>query len=271
MLLHGRGLHEDRWKEVLAEALHAVRSLVCLATNETHHERLFRFPRRSINGMVLPSWLLTPGTVLLRRHVRNKGDPIAIQWSLWKGVPLIRLCVYRMAEKAQSLLPIWLRALLLMTTARTHQPLTPPSRKVTVWAASTWEMYQRTKLTAYEVKDKMTKALFQRSLLSMTLSLNRLCRAGLPVDANPLIGMVLMSLQFEWGWLWRFVCCCLALTLFRRGTLIAATTARGSLRLYFTASVERAFLLLSLLCVLDTGLCFCRWRLRFYVNESLAY
>ena len=46
--------------------------------------------------------------------------------------------------------------------------------------------------------------------------------------------------------------------LFIRGTLIAATGARGSWRLYFTASVERAFLL-SLLRVIDTALCFCRW------------
>jgi len=75
LLLHGRDLPEDRWEEVLAEALHAVRSLVCLSTNETPHERLFRFLRRCINGMAFPSWLLTPGTVLLRRHVRNKGDP----------------------------------------------------------------------------------------------------------------------------------------------------------------------------------------------------
>ena len=34
LLLHGRGLPEDRWEEALAEALHAVRSLVCLSTNE---------------------------------------------------------------------------------------------------------------------------------------------------------------------------------------------------------------------------------------------
>jgi len=46
--------------------------------------------------------------------------------------------------------------------------------------------------------------------------------------------------------------------LFIHGTLIAATTARGSWRSHFTASVERAFLL-SLLRVLDTALCFCRW------------
>jgi len=66
----------DKWEKVLAEALHAVRSLVCLAANETPHGRLFRFPRIAMNSMALPSWLLTPETVLLRRHVRNKGDPL---------------------------------------------------------------------------------------------------------------------------------------------------------------------------------------------------
>jgi len=41
--------------------------------------------------------------------------------------------------------------------------------------------------------------------------------------------------------------------------LIAATTAWGSWPLNFTASVERAFFLLSLLRVLDAALCLCRW------------
>ena len=94
LLLHGRGLPEDRWEEVLGEALHAVRSLVGLTTNETPHERLFRFPRRSINDMALPSWLLTPGTVLLRRHVRNKGDPFCDPVELVEAnstYPVVRL------------------------------------------------------------------------------------------------------------------------------------------------------------------------------------
>ena len=69
----------------MAEALHAVRSLVCLSTNETPHERLFRFPRRSINGTALSSWLLTPGTVLLRRHVGNEVDLLCDPVELVKG------------------------------------------------------------------------------------------------------------------------------------------------------------------------------------------
>jgi len=95
--------------------------------------------------MALPSWLLTPGTVLLRRHVRNKGDPFAIQWSFVEGDP--------------------------------------------------------------------------------TFSLARLPN-----------GRIIYG-----------------------GTLIAATTAWGSWPLNFTASVERAFFLLSLLRVLDAALCLCRW------------
>jgi len=34
---------------------------------------------------------------------------------------------------------------------------------------------------------------------TLPVTVNWLCRAGLPADANPLISMVLMSLQFEWG------------------------------------------------------------------------
>jgi len=40
------------------------------------HERLFRFFRKAMFGAVLPSWLLSSGTVLLRRFLRNKGEPL---------------------------------------------------------------------------------------------------------------------------------------------------------------------------------------------------
>jgi len=76
LILHGKNLHEGQWEGVLPEALHAVRSLVCLSTNETPHERFFRFPGRAMFGTALPSWLLSPGTVLLRRFVRNKSETL---------------------------------------------------------------------------------------------------------------------------------------------------------------------------------------------------
>jgi len=71
-----------KWEKVLAKAIHAIQSLLCLAANETPHEGLFRFPRIAMNSMALPSLLLTLETALLRRHARNKSDPYAIQWSL---------------------------------------------------------------------------------------------------------------------------------------------------------------------------------------------
>jgi len=76
LLLHGKRLPEERWESILLQALHAIRSLVCLATNETSHERLFRFSRKAMFGAALPSWMLSPGIVLLRRFVRNKGAPL---------------------------------------------------------------------------------------------------------------------------------------------------------------------------------------------------
>jgi len=55
---------------------HAMRSLLCTATNETQHERIFRFQRRVTFGTAMATWLLAEGPLLLRRHVRNKGDPL---------------------------------------------------------------------------------------------------------------------------------------------------------------------------------------------------
>ena len=59
-----------------AEALHSVRTLLSTATNTTPHERFLPFPRRSMLGRSLPTWLITPNTVLLKRFVRNKSEPL---------------------------------------------------------------------------------------------------------------------------------------------------------------------------------------------------
>ena len=76
LMLHSRGWPEERWQDVVNDALHALRSMLCKATNETPHERMFRYSRNAMIGNSMPSWLLTEGPVLLRRHVRNKGDPL---------------------------------------------------------------------------------------------------------------------------------------------------------------------------------------------------
>ena len=44
-------------------------------------------PRRYMNGMALLSWVLTLGTVLLRRHVLRKGDPFCDPVELVEGNP----------------------------------------------------------------------------------------------------------------------------------------------------------------------------------------
>ena len=71
LALKSKGLKQTQWESVLPEALHSIRSLLCTATNETPHDRLFGFPRRNSAGNSLPSWLLERGKVLLRRHVRK--------------------------------------------------------------------------------------------------------------------------------------------------------------------------------------------------------
>jgi len=75
LLLHSEHVSKDLWETVLPD-LHVFRSLVCLSTNETLHERFLWFPRKAMAGSALPSWLLHPSPFLLRCHVRNKGDPL---------------------------------------------------------------------------------------------------------------------------------------------------------------------------------------------------
>ena len=76
LMLKSQNLPEEGWEEVLQDALHATRSLLCTSTNETPHDRFLAFPRKSMLGKSMPNWLLNPGAVLLRKFVRNKGDPL---------------------------------------------------------------------------------------------------------------------------------------------------------------------------------------------------
>ena len=59
LLLHEKSLAEEHWKEMLQQALHCFRSLVCLATNETTHQRMFSIPRRAMTRISMPTWLLS--------------------------------------------------------------------------------------------------------------------------------------------------------------------------------------------------------------------
>ncbi|XP_045127722.1 uncharacterized protein K02A2.6-like [Portunus trituberculatus] len=73
LAIRSRKIHESQWELVLDHALHSIRSLLCTTTNQTPHERLFSFHRKSSNGYSLPSWLTSPGPVLLRKFVRTRN------------------------------------------------------------------------------------------------------------------------------------------------------------------------------------------------------
>ena len=88
LALKTQGLPVNCWQEVLSDALHSIRSLLCTATNATPHERLFAFQRRSTSGISVPTWLTVPGPVLLKRHVRNsKYEPLVDEVELIEANP----------------------------------------------------------------------------------------------------------------------------------------------------------------------------------------
>ena len=77
LALESRGLAQCHWEQVLSDALHSIRSLLCTATNATPHERLFGYQRRSASGHSVPSWLSSADRAYLRKHVRqSKFDPL---------------------------------------------------------------------------------------------------------------------------------------------------------------------------------------------------
>ena len=88
LALKSRNLSTSHWETVLPDVLHTMRSLLCTSTNCTPHERLFNFTRNSSSGCSIPSWLATPGKVLLKRQVRNsKHDPLVDEVELVEANP----------------------------------------------------------------------------------------------------------------------------------------------------------------------------------------
>ena len=81
LALISRKLPLSKRQTVLTVVLHSIRSLLCTTINETPHEWLFQFSRRSPSGWTLPTWLTRPGPALLKRQIRNK------KWSIsgWGG------------------------------------------------------------------------------------------------------------------------------------------------------------------------------------------
>ncbi|KAK3745309.1 hypothetical protein RRG08_014457 [Elysia crispata] len=61
----------------LPYSVQEVKQIVANSINETPHERLFRYNRKSTTGTTLPQWLSSPGPVLLKRNVRaSKYEPL---------------------------------------------------------------------------------------------------------------------------------------------------------------------------------------------------
>uniref|UniRef100_A0A5S6Q597 RNA-directed DNA polymerase n=1 Tax=Trichuris muris TaxID=70415 RepID=A0A5S6Q597_TRIMR len=88
LALRSRRLPVSQWRTVLPDALYALRSLLCTATNATPHERMFSFARRSTMGTSLPTWLSHPGPALLKKHVRSsKADPLVEEVELLEANP----------------------------------------------------------------------------------------------------------------------------------------------------------------------------------------
>nr|XP_039250117.1 uncharacterized protein LOC120327823 [Styela clava] len=88
LALKSKRLPVQLWHEVLPDVLHSIRSLLCTATNETPHERVFKFSRRSMSGCSIPSWMSTPGPVLLKRYVRkSKTEPLVDEVELLEANP----------------------------------------------------------------------------------------------------------------------------------------------------------------------------------------
>ena len=88
LALESHNLPSKAWESVLTEALHAIRSLLCVATNATPHERLFSHQRRGSSGSSLPSWLCSPGKVFLKHHVKSsKYEPSVTEVDLLQANP----------------------------------------------------------------------------------------------------------------------------------------------------------------------------------------
>ena len=89
LALKSRKLDTRQWELVLADALHSIRFLLCTATNQTPHERLFNYQRKSSFGTSVPTWLDGQGPVFLKRHVRtSKYDPVVDQanWCMQRQI-----------------------------------------------------------------------------------------------------------------------------------------------------------------------------------------
>jgi len=77
LALKSRGLGPEQWEIALPNALNSIRSLLCTSINATPHERMFTHQRRHTSDQSGPNWLTYPGTVFMKRPVRqSKYEPM---------------------------------------------------------------------------------------------------------------------------------------------------------------------------------------------------
>lgn len=73
---------------VLSEVNHSIRSMLYNVTNVTPHQRLFQYQHRFPSEHSLPTWLTSPGPVLLHCHVQNSNyDPLVDEPDLIEANP----------------------------------------------------------------------------------------------------------------------------------------------------------------------------------------
>ena len=88
LALKDQNLLISKWEAVSPRVLHSVRFLLCTATNSTPHEHFLNFQQRSIFKISIPSWLCSPGTVLVQWYVRhNKYEPLVEEVDLIRATP----------------------------------------------------------------------------------------------------------------------------------------------------------------------------------------
>ena len=102
LTLKSGNLSANSWERVLPDAPHSI--IHC-----TPHERLFNFQRRSTSGHSIPSWLNSPGPVLMKRNVRqSKYDPLVdeVDFTESKRTHSMHTFVYQMVEIASIEQPL---------------------------------------------------------------------------------------------------------------------------------------------------------------------
>ena len=71
----------------IPEVLHSLLSLLCTATNEVPHDRFLKFPRLSMFGTNAPIWMTEPGPLHVRKHVRDKYNPVVEEMDFLNANP----------------------------------------------------------------------------------------------------------------------------------------------------------------------------------------